>query len=91
VDRTERTTEPAAAPRDELKEAAEHLAATGRRHEAIALVERVFREQRDIDTGLLLTLLLLGSDREEDLRLARAYLRRLGWQRRLGEQPARRD
>lgn len=74
------TLRPASLSDPELKEAAEFLAAHGRRREAIALVEGVFRERRDADTALLLTLLLLGSPNEEDWRLGQAYLRRLQWQ-----------
>ena len=78
---SERPTERPSIARDlALKEAAESLAAHGRRREAIVLVERVFRERRDADTALLLTLLLLGSGSADDSRLAHAYLRRLQWQ-----------
>jgi hypothetical protein len=81
VQKSERTTERPSDARDPmLTEAAEFLTAHGRRREAITLVERVFRERRDQDTAFLLTLLLLGSDREDDSRLAQCYLRRLQWQ-----------
>lgn len=66
----------------ELREAAEFLAAHGRLKEAIALVESAFRARRDADTAMLLTLLLLGSTDEVDLKLAHAYLRRVQWQPR---------
>ena len=79
----ERATErPRDASDPALREAAESLAAQGRRREAIALVELVFRERRDADTALLLTLLLLGSGSADDARLGHAYLRRLQWQPR---------
>ena len=76
------TTRPPRSADPSLKEAAELLASLGRRREAIALVESVFRERRDADTALLLTLLLLGSGSDDDSRLAHAYLRRLQWQPR---------
>ena len=81
MQKSERPTERPSDARDPaLREAAESLAAHGRRRDAILLVEHVFRERRDADTALLLTLLLLGSGSADDSRLAHAYLRRLQWQ-----------
>ena len=81
MQKSERITERPSDARDPaLKEAAESLAAHGRRREAILLVEHAFRERRDADTALLLTLLLLGSGRADDFQLAHVYLRKLQWQ-----------
>jgi hypothetical protein len=63
-----------------LTEAAELLAAHGRRHDAILFVAFALRQNRDNDTALLLVLLLLSSGTERDRAAARHYLRRVQWQ-----------
>jgi hypothetical protein len=62
-----------------LTEAAELLAAQGRRREAIALVEHALRERRDANTTLLLASLLLGASSIAEQNLGFAHLRRLQW------------
>jgi len=63
-----------------LAEAVSLLSDHGRPHDAIVFAAQALRESRDLDTALLLVLLLLRTGRAHDRRAAQKYLRRIQWQ-----------